>query len=234
MQYEIITCPVCSSLNIKKNGINKQGKQRYRCQECARQFILKYTYRAYLTSIRELIVPMCVNGLGIRDTARVLRVSTTTVMKLISRRAESLPPQKLPEQVADVELDEMWSYVERKKNQCWLSLAYSSKHRQILAFSLGKRTDESCRNLLAKLSEVKITRFYTDNWESYQNLIPEVRHWIGKRGTQRIERQNLNFRTHLKRLQRRTICFSKTRKMLEAVVKLYVHQLNSSSISFVT
>jgi hypothetical protein len=33
-------------------------------------------------------------------------------------------------------------------------------------------------------------------------LIPEVRHWIGKVGTQRIERQNLNFRTHLKRLQR--------------------------------
>lgn len=101
-------------------------------------------------------------------------------------------------------------------------------------YSLGKRTDESLRNLLGKLSAVQITRFYTDNWESYQNLIPEVRHWIGKAGTQRIERQNLNFRTHLKRLQRRTICFSKTRKMLEAVVRLYIHQLNSSSISFVT
>ncbi|MCY7345341.1 MAG: hypothetical protein LH614_03900 [Pyrinomonadaceae bacterium] len=67
--------------------------------------------------------------------------------------------------------------------------------------SKGKRTDESCRHLLGKLVRVLITRFYTDNWESYQNLIPEVRHWIGKCGTQRIERQNLNFRTHLKRLQ---------------------------------
>ncbi len=234
MQFESITCPACSSLNIKKNGINKQTKQRYRCGDCGKQFILDYTYRAYLKQIRELIVPMSLNGSGIRDTARVLRISTTTVMRVICRHAESLPTLKLPDHVADVELDEMWSYVEKKKNQCWLWLAYSPKHRQMLAFSLGRRTDESLRNLLDKLSTVQVTRFYTDNWESYQNLIPEVRHWIGKTGTQRIERQNLNFRTHLKRLQRRTICFSKTKKMLEAVVRLYIHQLNSSSISFVT
>jgi IS1 family transposase/transposase-like protein len=234
VHYETITCPVCSSLNIKKNGINKQGKQRYRCKECGRQFILRYTYRAYLNSIRELIVPMCLNGSGIRDTARVLRISATTVMKVISQEARQLAPETLPERIADVELDEMWSFVQKKKNQCWLWLAYSPKERQMLAFSLGKRTDQSLRNLLSKLSGVQVTRFYTDNWESYQNLIPEIRHWIGKTGTQRIERQNLNFRTHLKRLQRRTICFSKSKKMLEAVVKLYVHQINSSSISFVT
>ncbi len=234
MHYETITCPVCSSLNIKKNGINKQGKQRYRCKECGRQFILRYSYRAYLNSIRELIVPMCLNGSGIRDTARVLRISATTVMKVISQAARQLAPETLPERIADVELDEMWSFVQKKKNQCWLWLAYSPKERQMLAFSLGKRTDQSLRNLLSKVSGVQVTRFYTDNWESYQNLIPEIRHWIGKTGTQRIERQNLNFRTHLKRLQRRTICFSKSKKMLEAVVKLYVHQINSSSISFVT
>jgi len=177
---------------------------------------------------------MCLNGSGIRDISRVLRVSATTVMKVIRQQAEFLPPEKFPERVADVELDEMWSFVEKKKNQCWLWLAYAPKHRHLLAFSLGRRTDETCRNLLDKLKPMQITRFYSDNWESYQNLIPTYRHWIGKRGTQRIERQNLNFRTHLKRLQRRTICFSKSKQMLEAVVKLYVHQLNYSNISFVT
>ena len=184
--------------------------------------------------IRELIVPMCLNSSGIRDIARVLRVSATTVIKVIRQSAQLLPPENLPERIADLELDEMWSFIEKKKNQCWLWLAYSPKHKQMLAFALGRRTDESCQNLLEKLQSVQVTRFYTDNWESYQNLIPEVRHWIGKRGTQRIERQNLNFRTHLKRLQRRTICFSKSKQMLEAIVRLYIHQLNSSSISFVT
>ena len=234
MQFESITCPVCSSLNIKKNGINKQRKQRYQCRECGRQFILKYSYRAYLKDIRELIVPMCLNGSGIRDISRVLRISATTVMKVIRQQSQKVSMQTMPVRVADVELDEMWSFVEKKKNQCWLWLAYSAKYKRILAFSLGRRTDRSLQMLLDQLSSVQITRFYTDNWESYQNLIPSYKHWIGKRGTQRIERQNLNFRTHLKRLQRRTICFSKSKPMLEAVVKLYVHQLNSSNISFVT
>jgi IS1 family transposase len=177
---------------------------------------------------------MCLNGSGIRDIARVLRVSPTTVLKVIRAAAQNLPNLKLPARILEVEIDEMWSYVEKKKNQCWLWLAYSPLLKQIIAFSLGRRTDESCRNLLEKLQSVKITRFYTDNWESYQNLIPSYLHWIGKKGTQRIERQNLNFRTHLKRLQRRTICFSKKKEMLEAIVKLYIHQLNSSSISSVT
>lgn len=163
MQYEKITCPVCSSLNIKKNGINKQGKQRYRCKACGRQFILNYNYRAYLKYIRELIVPMCLNGSGIRDISRVLRISPTTVIKIISRQSQSLPALKMSVRVADVELDEMWSFVEKKKNQCWLWLAYAPKQRQIMAFSLGRRTDESLQILLNKLSSVQITRFLTDN-----------------------------------------------------------------------
>ncbi|MCY7345340.1 MAG: IS1 family transposase [Pyrinomonadaceae bacterium] len=111
-----MTCPACSSLNIKKNGINKQRKQRYRCSACGKQFILRYAYRAYLKHIRQLIVPMCLNGSGTRDTGRVLRTSATTVMKLIRQQAENLLPEKLPAQVADVELDEMRSFVQRKKN----------------------------------------------------------------------------------------------------------------------
>ncbi|MDQ3750660.1 MAG: IS1 family transposase [Acidobacteriota bacterium] len=46
----------------------------------------------------------------------------------------------------------------------------------MLAYSLGKRTDQTCQTLLDKLQPVHITRFYTDNWESYQNLIPEFNH----------------------------------------------------------
>ena len=50
-----------------------------------------------------------------------------------------------------------------------------------------------------------------------------ARHTISKAETLNIERHNLNFRTHLKRLHRRTICFSKSSEMHAAVIKLYVH-----------
>jgi IS1 family transposase len=45
--------------------------------------------------------------------------------------------------------------------------------------------------------------------QAYAKLLPAKRHQVGKAGTRHIERHNLNFRTHVKRLQRRTICYSK-------------------------
>jgi len=36
----------------------------------------------------------------------------------------------------------------------------------------------------------------------------------------------LTFRTRIKRLQRRTICFSKSEVMHDAVLKLHIHHLN--------
>uniref|UniRef100_UPI0038B502E2 IS1 family transposase n=1 Tax=Tenacibaculum singaporense TaxID=2358479 RepID=UPI0038B502E2 len=39
--------------------------------------------------------------------------------------------------------------------------------------------------------------------------------------TNRIERMNLNLRTHIKRLSRKTICFTKNQKYLEAHLKIY-------------
>jgi IS1 family transposase len=53
------------------------------------------------------------------------------------------------------------------------------------------------------------------------------RHRTGKEGTRATERNNLNFMTHLKRLQRHTICFSKSEEMRDAAIKLYIHYLNA-------
>ena len=41
---------------------------------------------------------------------------------------------------------------------------------------------------------------------------------------QNIERKNLNLRTRLKRLTRKTICFSKSEKMHELVIGLYINK----------
>jgi insertion element IS1 protein InsB len=224
---EKITCPRCASLHIKKNGITHQRKQKYRCQDCHRQFITCYSYQGCVPFVRSLIVPMTLNGSGIRDISRVLRVSINTVLKVIRQQAAMTPEPALPKRVPEAEVDEMWSFIGKKRRQCWLWYAFSPKTKEIIGYVLGRRTDESLKRLLGKLEEGHITRFYSDDWESYQKLIPSYRHWIGKLGTQRIERQNLNFRTHLKRLQRRTICFSKSEGMHEAVIKLYINHRNA-------
>ena len=226
MQTKEITCPRCSARNIQKNGITANQKQRYRCKRCRRQFILHYSYQGHDPAVRRLIVPLSLNGCGIRDIARVLQVSPNTVLRTLRQAARQVRRAKLPARLTDLEIDELWSFVGQKEQQAWLWYAFEPRSRQIVAWTIGRRTDQTCRRLLEQLRRCQVLRFCTDEWESYQKLIPETHHWTGKAGTQRIERQNLNFRTHLKRLQRRTICFSKSAEMHEAVIKLYIEQHN--------
>jgi transposase-like protein len=67
-----------------KHGKTAEGKQGYRCcnQDCSRHsFILEYSYRGYLPNIKQQISDMAMNGSGIRDAARVLKISPTTVIE---------------------------------------------------------------------------------------------------------------------------------------------------------
>jgi insertion element IS1 protein InsB len=171
-------------------------------------------------------LPLSLNGCGIRDISRVLRLSTNTVLKLLRAHAAKVKRARLPEHITELEIDEMWSFVGHKEHQAWLWYAFEPHSKQIVAWTVGERTDHSCRRLLKQLKRCHVARFCTDEWKSYEKLIPWPQHWVGKRWTQDIERQNLNFRTHLKRLQRKTICFSRSNEMHEAMIKLYIDQHN--------
>jgi IS1 family transposase len=96
----------------------------------------------------------------------------------------------------------------------------------IIHYSYQGRDPAARRVKRIKLSRCQVLRFCTDEWKAYRKFIPEMNHWRGQQWTHRIERQNLNFRTHLKRLHRRTISFSKSDEMHEAVIKLYIEQHN--------
>jgi len=67
------------------------------------------------------------------------------------------------------------------------------------------------------------TASYTDDWGAYERHIESDQHEIGKKNTQRIERKNLNLRTWIKRLTRKTICFSKSEKMHDIVIGLLIN-----------
>ncbi|HFU75925.1 MAG TPA: transposase, partial [Arcobacter sp.] len=84
--------------------------------------------------------------------------------------------------------------------------------------SIKARQDTVFEQLKARLMPFKIGRFYTDNWGSYRCYLPSAQHEMGKRNTQKIERKNLNLRTGVKRLARRTICFSKQESRHDTVI----------------
>ena len=96
MVLEPICCPSCNSTNVVKNGKSDEGKQRYRCRnaECSRRsFIREYSYRGYLPDVKQQIADMAVNGSGIRDTARVLKISPTTVIETLKKRSSARASQ---------------------------------------------------------------------------------------------------------------------------------------------
>ena len=122
------------------------------------------------------------------------------------------------------ELDEMWSYVGKKANQRWLWHAIDHPSGQVLAYVFGQRKDRVFLQLQALLEPFGITRFYTDGWGAYKRHIDSEQHEIGKQPTQTIESKHINLRTRIKRLVRRTICFSKTTTMHDLVIGLFVNR----------
>ena len=94
----------------------------------------------------------------------------------------------------------------------------------MLAYVFGRRKDEVFLQLQELLKPFGITRFYTDGWGAYERHLDPQQHTIGKAHTQKIESKHINLRTRIKRLVRRTICFSKTITMHDLVLGLFINR----------
>jgi insertion element IS1 protein InsB len=126
--------------------------------------------------------------------------------------------------IESAEIDEMWSFVEKKENQRWLWHAIDHATGVVLAYVFGDRADAVFLKLRALLKPFGITRFLTDDWGAYERHLPAAQHVVGKRNTQKIERKHLTLRTRIKRLARRTISFSKLEQMHDIVIGLFVNR----------
>ena len=118
----------------------------------------------------------------------------------------------------------MWSFVGNKKQQRWLWHAIDHETREILAYVLADHKDAAFLKLKALLEPFGITQFYTDDWGAYARHLKPAVHTVGKANTQRIERKHLTLRTRIKRLTRKTICFSKSEWLHDTVIGLFINR----------
>lgn len=132
--------------------------------------------------------------------------------------------EETSEGIKESELDEMWSYVGKKTNPRWLWHAIDRRTGQVLAYTFGQRKDEVFLQLKKLLEPFGIKKYCTDGWGAYQRHLSVKKHKIGKRKTQRIERKHLRLRTRIKRLVRKTICFSKSEQMHDLVIGLFINR----------
>nr|WP_263459090.1 IS1 family transposase [Bathymodiolus platifrons methanotrophic gill symbiont] len=143
----------------------------------------------------------------------------------LSQKSETPLDVRLELVCEEVEIDEQWSFVGKKSNQRWLWHAVDHATNTVIAYVFGKRKDDVFKELKALLTPFEISRYYTDDWGAYERNLDVNEHEIGKQNTQKIERKNLNFRTWVKRLTRRTICFSKIEQMHDIVIGLLINKV---------
>src|SRR5215216_2186324 len=241
MTFIAVRCSHCQSDQIVKRGKTARGTQRYLCQNtlCAKgSFLLNYCNRGCLPEVKHTIIDMSLNASGVRDTARSLRICPNTVLRELKKKAtvlesvntallRTLNPAEVAwdmERAGEAEIDEMWSFVGNKGHPRWLWHAIDHHTGKVLAYVFGRRKDDVFLKLQQLLEPFGITKFYTDGWGAYERHIEAEQHQVGKENTQKIESKHINLRTRIKRLVRRTICFSKTEQMHDLVIGLFINR----------
>ena len=163
MTFIAVRCPHCQSEQSVKRGKTGCGTQQYLCQNttCTTgSFLLDYRYLGRLPEVKHHIIDMSLNASGVRDTARVLRISTDTVLRELRKQAATLESvnttflrTRNPDDMAvvierageEAKMDERWSFVGHKGNPRWLWHAIDHHTGTVLAYVFGRRK-EICRS----------------------------------------------------------------------------------------
>jgi insertion element IS1 protein InsB len=118
----------------------------------------------------------------------------------------------------------MWGYVHSKVNPRWLWHAIDHHTGKVLAYVFRRRNDHVFLKLQQLLAPFGITKSYTDGWGACERHLDAEQHQVGKEHTQKIESKHINLRIRIKRLVHRTICFSKTERMHDLVLGLFINR----------
>jgi insertion element IS1 protein InsB len=213
-----LQCRHCKGYGIKYGKTNA-GKQRYKCSGCSKTFIEGYSNNSY-TVPDSLISTLLKEGCGIRSMARVLQISTTTVLKRILQIAKGIHKPAIVYNKT-YEVDELRTYYKSKTKLLWVVYALQKDTGLVADFAVGSRTKTTLQKVTGTLFLSNAHTIYTDKLNLYSFIIPPAIHCTRQYCINHIERKNLSLRTHLKRLSRRTICFSRSIAMLAACLKIY-------------
>ena len=176
---------------------------------------------------------MTLNSSGVRDTGRVLSISKDTVTAVLKKTLKTNPyflTKEAKNRLDDLEvemrfegkMDEFRSFVQSKSSQRRTRYAIERRSGCISAWHNGKRQDRDFLILWQLLHLFPVAVYHIDDWGSYSKNIPAGMHRTGKDNTWKIERKNLNFRTHIKGLNRKTVCFSKNERIHDNVIGMHI------------
>ena len=134
-------CRFCSSNTVIKSGFVR-GKQRYRCHDCGKHFIVELSSRGMPTQVKIQALLLIKEGLGFRSTARILQVSLTAVLNWFKSKAlmiKQIVDQQTIQDIKEidvVEIDEMWHYTQKNAARYGYGLLLLVPHEESLPSKL--------------------------------------------------------------------------------------------------
>jgi len=135
-----MNCPKCKSVHHVKDGI-VSGRQRYKCKDCRYRYTVTRKSDVKTPETRRLAFEMYLEGLGFRSIGRILKISYGTVYVWVKNWSLRTSVPRREGKVNKVELEELITYVETKKNAISHGLLMVDLEENVSLLSVKKSDD---------------------------------------------------------------------------------------------
>ena len=182
---------------LVRNG-SSHGQKQALCRVCGQSVSLRYGTAYWDLNAREEVFDTAVRalaeGVSLRSTARIVEIDKDTACDWLDRAAHHTRLVMLSLwrdlTVSECQLDELWSFVHTKEQHLatekviadsygdtWVWLAFAPEWRLVVAFLVGKRTQDEATLLVKRVAFVSpnTTPFFTsDQLPAYRTALLEV------------------------------------------------------------
>ena len=217
-------CPHCAHPDYILFGKNRRA-QRYRCQAC--QWTFQKKLRGKDPVLKEQAQKLYLEGLGLRAISRIPWAHYKTVSCWLVQAAGQLLVTNLRRRPAFLLRSMNSAVLLLEKSKCWVRVAVDSTFGNVLGFVRGSRSIRTARRLFKQLMDLPTMGYGTDFLKTYENLISSALHHQARHSLL-IESLNSRLRHYLARLHSWTLCYSKSKRMLEISLKLLIHKLDNA------
>ena len=112
----MLKCKKCQCENVVKNG-KVRGKQRYRCKECGYNFVEgDARTNEKIRAKKAICVLQYAQGkTSYNMLAKIYHTWPSLVYRWVKEAGEQVSEPDIPEDIKEIEFDEMWHFIGRKK-----------------------------------------------------------------------------------------------------------------------
>ena len=191
----VMQCHLCQN-EARRAGRNRNGSQRYRCDECARYFTDEQTRpvdnRCVDPAKMLTILRLLLEGNSVRALQRVFGVHRDTIISNMVEAGETcrgfMEKKVQGVECADVQADEIWGFVGMKEKtrlrldrpetfgDVWCFTAIERHTKLIITWHVGKRTPTDTAIFADNLYHATKGKFQltTDGFTPYRTAIPAI------------------------------------------------------------